>query len=320
MGFITKPGNFNLLLCLAFVILLYQCVLLTWQNAHARHIENNLIEALEKSYVSISEDGMTKIYWAVNGMKQDDPVLIDFIRDNVLVKPSHPSSSGTNSNLVNMGGQMGQPFEVEKLLGLNSTRKGRNGFFIEAGAADGETISNTLYFETKFGWNGLLVEPNPNLLKKLYSKHRKAYVLPHCLSTKPEVEIVTFDDSGFVSGIIVEGKIRPSKVGDAMNALKTEKSIQVQCFPLYSILMALGNPHVDYFSLDIEGAELAMLKTLPWDKIKMTLIDVEINHAGMIFPGSREDIHSFMFSHGYPFIKSVSVDDFFFNKENNKFL
>ena len=35
--------------------------------------------------------------------------------------------------------------------------------------------------------------------------------------------------------------------------------------------MALGNPHVDYFSLDIEGAELAMLKTLPWDKIKAVL-------------------------------------------------
>jgi hypothetical protein len=26
------------------------------------------------------------------------------------------------------------------------------------------------------------------------------------------------------------------------------------CFPLYSILLALGNPKVDYFSLDIEGA------------------------------------------------------------------
>ena len=30
---------------------------------------------------------------------------------------------------------------------------------------------------------------------------------------------------------------------------------QVQCFPLYSVLQALDNPKVDYFSLDIEGAE-----------------------------------------------------------------
>ena len=34
-----------------------------------------------------------------------------------------------------------------------------------------------------------------------------------------------------------------------------EGPIEVQCFPLYSVLMAIGNPTVDYFSLDIEGAE-----------------------------------------------------------------
>jgi hypothetical protein len=32
--------------------------------------------------------------------------------------------------------------------------------------------------------------------------------------------------------------------------------VKVQCFPLYAILMAMGNPEVDYFSLDVEGAEL----------------------------------------------------------------
>ena len=49
---------------------------------------------LQKSYVSKSEDGMVKIYWAVNGMKQDDPILIEFIRENVLVKPSYESTKG----------------------------------------------------------------------------------------------------------------------------------------------------------------------------------------------------------------------------------
>jgi hypothetical protein len=31
---------------------------------------------------------------------------------------------------------------------------------------------------------------------------------------------------------------------------------QVQCFPLYSLLLAVGNRTVNYLSLDIEGAEL----------------------------------------------------------------
>ena len=84
--------------------------------------------------------------------------------------------------------------------------------------------------------------------------------------------------------------------------------------------MAMGNPHIDYFSLDIEGAELVMLKTLPWNKISMTLIDVEVNHAGAIFPGTRDDIQNYLSSQGYPFTKSVKIDDLFYNKANNRFL
>ena len=102
------------------------------------------------------------------------------------------------------------------------------------------------------------------------------------------MEIVTFEVSDVLSGIMPDGKTRPSRIDDPnpnRSDKKYERKIQVQCFPLYSVLMALGNPHVDYFSLDIEGAELVMLKTLPWNKISMTLIDVEVNHAGAIFPG-----------------------------------
>ena len=84
--------------------------------------------------------------------------------------------------------------------------------------------------------------------------------------------------------------------------------------------MALGNPHIDYFSLDIEGAELPVLKTLPWNKISMTLLDVEVNHAGVIFPGTRSDIQKFLTSQNYPYTTSVNIDDIFYNKANNRFL
>jgi hypothetical protein len=41
------------------------------------------------------------------------------------------------------------------------------GFFIEAGAYDGEVFSNSLFYELKHGWTGLLVEPNPDALSDL---------------------------------------------------------------------------------------------------------------------------------------------------------
>ena len=96
LKFIKSPFSFTIkiILGMTFGILLYQCVLLSWEISLSKQIENNSLEMLQKSYVSKSEDGMVKIYWAVNGMKQDDPILIEFIRENVLVKPSYTSTKG----------------------------------------------------------------------------------------------------------------------------------------------------------------------------------------------------------------------------------
>ena len=41
----------------------------------------------------------------------------------------------------------------------------------------------------------------------------------------------------------------------------------VQCLPLYTLLLAMGNPTVDFFSLDVEGAEIKVLETIPFDKV-----------------------------------------------------
>lgn len=43
--------------------------------------------------------------------------------------------------------------------------------------------------------------------------------------------------------------------------------VNVQCFPFYTYLLALNITVVDYFSLDVEGSELNVLKTIPFDKV-----------------------------------------------------
>ena len=101
------------------------------------------------------------------GLDQNDPELIKKIAEK-FDKPDY--EKGYNfSGSPDTKGQYGQAVEVEKLF------KGKkNGFFIEAGAYDGENLSNTLLFEAKLNWTGLLVEPNPDLYQSLKSKNRKA--------------------------------------------------------------------------------------------------------------------------------------------------
>ena len=48
--------------------------------------------------------------------------------------------------------------------------------------------------------------------------------------------------------------------------------IFVQSLPIYSILLALNRTTVDYFSLDVVGLELDILKTIPWSKVNIRVI------------------------------------------------
>ena len=103
---------------------------------------------------------------------------------------------------------------------------------------------------------------------------RKAWILPHCLSPTSNVETLEFDAALFNGGIIVPDKILPSDFGNwrKKGEKRWGKTITVQCFPLQSVLVALNNPIVDYFSLDVEGSELPILKSLDWDNVNISVI------------------------------------------------
>ena len=74
---------------------------------------------------------------------------------------------------------------------------------------------------------------------------------------------MSFDRDDII-GKIRGGKLTPSELEKGAMA-------NVQCFPLYSILLAHGRKTVDFFSLDVEGHELQILKTIPWHKVDITV-------------------------------------------------
>ena len=56
-----------------------------------------------------------------------------------------------------------------------------------------------------------------------------------------------------------------------------------------------------HFSLDVEGSEFQILKSLPFQEVDIKVIDVEVNHIGEVFPGSWEDILNYLETQGYEF-------------------
>ena len=93
--------------------------------------------------------------------------------------------------------------------------------------------------------------------------------------------------------------------------LSISSLLQVQCFPIYSVLMALGNPVVDYFSLDIEGAEYNVLETIPFNNTRIKLFGIEVVHAGKIFNGTQKDIDQIMSENGFVHVGTSHSDKFY---------
>ena len=274
-----------------------------------------------------------KIHWELNWLNQWDQKLIKFIKDELLIPP--PTYSEKNLSLMNKyypkhawkhQGQNGEALVVEYIYEKNITRMADEldllekdpKFFIESGAMDGELISNTIYLELKYNWTGLLVEPNPAYLNQIINKKRNVWIFPYCLSPTKTPVVVDFDAMAEYGGIInyVDG-VR--KVPGNINANYTpaylgpswRKTIKVQCFPLYSVLKALGLPTVHYFSLDIEGAEYPVLQTIPYKEVDIKMFSVEVEHAGKIFEGTERDIQNLLKTNGYHYVAKSRLDKFF---------
>ena len=89
-----------------------------------------------------------------------------------------------------------------------------------------------------------------------------------------DISFVTWTSNNSNNDItfIFKGEVKGWAANDVEENAEVIKAL---CLPFVSILHAIGNPSVDYFSLDIEGVELDVLKTIPWDKVDIK-VNVEI--------------------------------------------
>lgn len=238
-------------------------------------------------------------------VSQDDPRLVTLIRDYYIEPPSDKPYNLLNpERLEYSNGQT--PFVDSRLNYMEG------GFYIECGALNGEKGSNTLFFEKVRKWNGLLIEADPSNYEVLKTKNRKAFAMNVCLSPHPYPGVMTFNKA-FNRGRVVHNM-------EAANWIKRQHiqkdEVQIQCFPLYSILLALNQLTVDFFSLDVEGDELNVLKTVPWDKADIRMMTVEYVHE----VGSSGDLKNYVESQGYDSLLQMSrwdggVNDIIFRKK-----
>lgn len=207
-----------------------------------------------------------------------------------------------------MFSQHGQDlFVIEALGGL------QGGYFLDSGASDGVRVSNTLMLERNFGWSGICVEPNSAFFAQLV-RNRSAVCLNCCIFDRDDE--VEFLEAGTLGGILES--YDPSHLafvratGQAPTAIDgTLNTTRKTARSLRSILRDCAAPAtIDYWSLDTEGSELAILKSFPFDEFSFRILTVEHN-----FLPVRGEIRRFLASRGYRLARELIIDDVYLRED-----
>jgi len=192
-----------------------------------------------------------------------------------------------------------------------------NGFFVDIGAHDGISFRNTYLLEQK-GWLGIAVEPNPFVYPKLV-KNRKCLTVNGCITDQSGIgkfRLLT-GYSEMLSGLIEEYKPQQfTRIQKEMEEKGGELvDINVDCYTIMEILKNNHRNHIDYLSIDAEGAELKILNSVDFNAVSIHVISVENSYQDWRIPYT-------LINKGFVF-HSIVGDEFYVNKkkfENSPFV
>ena len=194
----------------------------------------------------------------------------------------------------------------------------KNGFFVEFGATDGITLSNTYLFEQYCNWTGILAEPLPIWHNDLI-KNRKCIIDKRCVFSESNLEkkFVNTYESPELSGLEDELKDYSSlDIDFNAETRKKKEIITVKTVSLEDLLKEHQAPSkIDYLSIDTEGSEFTILKNFNFKLYEISIITIEHN----FIDDQRNNIKSLLEKNNFVrvFEKISRMDDWYINKNNS---
>lgn len=198
----------------------------------------------------------------------------------------------------------------EALISIIGTE---GGFFVELGANDGISQSNTKHLELFHAWRGVLIEPYPPNFKKLIktrSRHSR-FENSACVGfdfaenqiVLTYANLMTIPMEGLSD--IADREAHALKGGSFMrNGDKVHKFV-AKAKTLNGVLETVGAPNViDLLSLDVEGGEIEVLNGVNHDKYRFRWILVEARN--------EKRITEYLAKHEYKLHTKMTQQDYLF--------
>lgn len=182
-------------------------------------------------------------------------------------------------------------------------KKKTGGVYLDVGGNDPVRINNTYFFEKNRGWNGLAFEPMNSLADKWKAVRKTECIRTALGDHKGTMQFVEYEDhymSGFQNKVDYTGKV--------------EERYRVPVVPLGDILRERNLRYIDFMSLDVEGAELEVLRGIDWNRVHIYCIIVENNRGKK----KEREIREYLRDKGYELRARLWIDDVWIKKFRNK--
>ena len=205
-------------------------------------------------------------------------------------------------------------YRQDRFVDLDVFAGMENGFFVDIGANDGITFSNTWTLETARGWTGICIEPMPRIFAEL-STHRKCICVKGCVASTPGLREFTqvTGPAHMLSGL--SDKIDKAHVArierESRHGGGPIEKITVACWTFNALMEEHKVRHIDYCSIDTEGCELEILKSIDFARFGANCYTVEDNDG-------VEQLSLFMESKGYRMVEKLGDDVVFVSREHLK--
>ena len=207
---------------------------------------------------------------------------------------------GQNSDYFSEAGQ-------DMLIKDNFFKNNKSGFFVEIGAYDGIEGSNCYHFEKFMNWEGIAVEASPLQFEKL-KKNRNCKLINLALgSENKQVEFYEvaegFTQMSGINNINFQNSLQRIK----KNSDSKINKIDIECKTFDKLIP--NDQIIDLISIDIEGNELDVLKSIDFDKYQIKVIILENN-----VPNELSYLKFFL-EKNFIYFDRVGMDEIYYNQK-----
>jgi FkbM family methyltransferase len=181
----------------------------------------------------------------------------------------------------------------------------RSGYFVDVGAFDGLYLSNTYFFE-QIGWSGLCVEADPRYFDLCArNRPRSKCINAACLERDQGSVSFRVEEGGLFSGVGTDEDFAASIYRNCTIPFEGFRTISVPSTSLNTLLDAHAGA-IDFASIDVEGAELQVLRGFDLERFAPRVLVLEANK-----PEELRDLVSYLGERGYRLARSMAWNHFF---------